>query len=81
MTDQARTESDVDRFTGERRKDDRSDEPFTDERALRFAEPAMKKRTTNEDNIIMRYRRKSWFMPVAGLIGGLLLIVLAVIIL
>jgi hypothetical protein len=76
MTDQARTQSDVDRFTGERQKDDRADEPFTDERELTFAEPDMKKRTINEDNILLHYRRKSWFMPLMGLLGVLLAIVL-----
>jgi hypothetical protein len=75
-----RQETDVDRFTGEQQKDDRSDEPFTEDREIAYAEPEMKKRTVNEDNSIMHYSRKSWFAPLAAIIGILILVGLFVLI-
>ncbi len=68
------------RVEGREFEDDQMQDAFTERNEHEHAEPVVSKKLLSENNPVMRYRHESWFAPLVGVIGFLLLLALAVII-
>jgi hypothetical protein len=69
-----------DRVEGREFEDEQMQDSFTERNEHEHAEPIVSKKLLAENNPIMRYRHESWFMPLVGLIGFLLVVALIAII-
>ena len=73
-------EDEFDRVEGRDFEDQHMQEPMTEPDEHEHAEPVVSKKFLSENNPVMRYRHESWFMPLVGIAGFLLVLALAAIV-
>ena len=80
VEDKQQDTDEFDRVEGRDFEDDQMQDAFTERNEHEHAEPVVSKKFLAENNPVMRYRHESWFMPLVGLIGFLLVVAVVAVI-